>query len=110
VAVALAECCFIDPENPLGALVSYEVEGLRPDALLFGEDQGRILISTREQDAQPAATLARAVGVPIREIGRVTTEPTLKINKTISAAVGELAADYFGSIAQLVEGTGRVGG
>ena len=43
IAVALAECCLSGPK-PMGASLALEGDG-RPDALLFGESQSRIVVS-----------------------------------------------------------------
>ena len=65
LAVALAEACFTGPE-PLGVRVVL-AEGLRPDALLFGESTGRVLLASSDPDALLAA--AAEAGVPARRIG-----------------------------------------
>jgi len=71
LAVALAESCIADRERPMGAQVDLGAWAALPTrALLFGEAQGRIVVST----AQPEAVLAIATrhGVPARVIGQVT--------------------------------------
>ena len=70
LAVALAECAIADSARPLGAAVDLSAWGtLALRTLLFGEAQGRAVIST----ARPADVLAIAVrqGVPARAIGEV---------------------------------------
>jgi phosphoribosylformylglycinamidine synthase len=66
LAVALAEAAFAGP-RPIGASVAL-ADRIRPDALLFGEAPGRVLVGT----AAPGEVLRRAreAGVPAREIGR----------------------------------------
>ncbi len=66
LAVALAECAIAGAAR-IGADVVLE-DPLRPDALLFGESTGRVLVSGRDADALLA--LARAEGVPARRVGR----------------------------------------
>ncbi len=67
LAVALAECCFTAPDGVgMGAQIELE-DGMRPDALLFGESTGRVIAATADADALCAA--ARAAGVPARRIG-----------------------------------------
>ncbi|MFQ5839873.1 MAG: phosphoribosylformylglycinamidine synthase subunit PurL [Candidatus Methylomirabilales bacterium] len=70
LAVALAECCISDPERMWGAEVRLGGTG-RPDALLFGEAQSRIVLSVAEEDLPALLDLAAASGVPARTIGRV---------------------------------------
>jgi phosphoribosylformylglycinamidine synthase len=65
IAVALAECCF-SGEALVGARVELG-EAFRPDAVLFGESTGRVIIATDD----PAALLALAAEceVPAARIG-----------------------------------------
>lgn len=70
-AVALAEACLAEREKPLGATVDLSAWSALPlRALLFGEAQGRVLVSTAHADAVLA--LARKHDVPARVVGTVT--------------------------------------
>jgi len=72
LAVALAEACFSGPDGPgPGARVTL-AEGLRPDALLFGESTGRVVVATPVPDAVWEG--ARAHGVPAARIGETGGE------------------------------------
>jgi phosphoribosylformylglycinamidine synthase len=67
LAVALAECTFTAPDRRcVGARVEL-ADAIRPDALLFGESTGRVVVATPD----PGALLerARAQRVPARRIG-----------------------------------------
>jgi phosphoribosylformylglycinamidine synthase len=104
LAVALAEACFTGPE-PIGARIRL-VDGIRPDALLFGEAPGRVLVAT----AEPAAVLARAreAGVPARAIGETGGE-CLVIGSPdgpawIDAPVARLRARWDDGIPRRLEG------
>jgi phosphoribosylformylglycinamidine synthase len=71
LAVALAECCMATRDATLGARVELsEWKALPLRALLFGEAQGRIIVST--PDAEAVLAVARRHGVPARAIGTVT--------------------------------------
>ncbi len=71
LAVALAESCMADRAHPLGASVDLSHWGSLPRrALLFGEAQGRVLVSTT--DAAAVLAIAQERGVPARVIGKVT--------------------------------------
>jgi phosphoribosylformylglycinamidine synthase len=71
LAVALAESCMADRAHPLGASVDLSHWGsLARRALLFGEAQGRVLVSTT--DASAVLAIAQERGVPARVIGKVT--------------------------------------
>ena len=102
LAVALAECCILDPEHRLGAdvdLSAWQAE-LPLRALLFGEAQARIVISTPE----PARviTIARSHGISAAVIGVVTaSEDTLTLtvgDLRIVAPLPRLAHAYFDAI------------
>lgn len=70
LAVALAECAVADREAPLGASIDLRAWPTIPArALLFGEAQARVVVST--PDPSRVVSIARAHGVPARQIGRV---------------------------------------
>ncbi|MEK6525818.1 MAG: AIR synthase-related protein, partial [Nitrospirota bacterium] len=99
LAVALAECClshpslgegthhplqspeqripgapFPHPPQPLGAVVRLKPNGLRRDALLFGESQSRVLVSVSPAQTDAVLAIARGVGVAADVIGTVGGE------------------------------------
>jgi phosphoribosylformylglycinamidine synthase len=67
LAVALAECAF-HGRIKFGCSVALE-DSIRPDTLLFGESQSRILVTCRRKDLDRLRELARKTGVPARAIG-----------------------------------------
>ncbi len=67
LAVCTAECAFHSPEK-IGCDLAFD-EGLRPDAVLFGESQARILLTVRPENARRILDIAEARGVPARAIG-----------------------------------------
>jgi len=74
LAVALTESAITGPER-----IGVEIElsdGIRPDALLFGESTGRVIVAT--QDLEGLESLAAGCGVALRRIGR-TGGPRLVI-------------------------------
>jgi phosphoribosylformylglycinamidine synthase len=73
LAVALAECCMagdlgidVSPEA-LGRVV--ERDGCRPDALLFGESQSRVVLSVARDRLPELERLAEGMGVPLAVLG-----------------------------------------
>jgi len=68
LAVALAECSFGAPG--LGVRVDLE-QGMRTDALLFGESQSRMLLSLRRRHLGRLRDLARREEVPLTILGEV---------------------------------------
>jgi phosphoribosylformylglycinamidine synthase len=77
LAVALAECCVSNPAQPLGAVVRLHADGLRRDALLFGESQSRVILTVAPADAGEALRVAWDTGVPAAVIGVVVRERLL---------------------------------
>ncbi len=103
LAVALAECCVADVERPVGAEVDLSHwAALPPRSVLFGEAQGRALISTDNVEA--VLRLAHGHGVSARRIGTVRPESdTLRITLGASgvrliAGLERLSAAYHGAI------------
>jgi phosphoribosylformylglycinamidine synthase len=75
LAVALAEACIA---GGLGAGVLLQDE-FRPDSLLFGESQGRAVISVAADDLPALFKLAEGAGIHARVIGAVRREPELVV-------------------------------
>jgi phosphoribosylformylglycinamidine synthase len=88
LAVALAECCVTGPERALGATVKLE-QGMRPDALLFGESPSRIVVTVQEEHFGRLARIAATAGVPIRVLGKVGGR-RLTIQSLLDVPVAEL--------------------
>jgi len=77
LTVALTECCISSP-NLLGANIRLK-DNIRLDALLFGESQSRIVITTEEKDLNALKEIASQHKISLSEIGRVGGEK-LKIS------------------------------
>ncbi len=95
LAVALAESCIMDPDRARGAAVigsriPLAAARVRPDALLFGESAGRIVLSCARFYLEPLLELANRVGVPAAELGRVGG-PRLTITPWIEEPVETLS-------------------
>ena len=75
LAACLAECCFLGP-GKIGCVVNLE-DGIRSDALLFGETQSRIVVSIKGEDQEALLALARERKVPAGVIGRTGGEKLL---------------------------------
>jgi phosphoribosylformylglycinamidine synthase len=71
LAVALAESCVSAPAQKLGAVVRLKANGLRRDALLFGESQSRVILSVGPAQRDQVLKLAGELGVPAEAIGTV---------------------------------------
>jgi phosphoribosylformylglycinamidine synthase len=71
LAVALAECCVSAPTTGLGAMIRLALDGLRRDALLFGESQSRVILSVKADVADQVLNRAWDAGIPAARIGTV---------------------------------------
>jgi phosphoribosylformylglycinamidine synthase len=74
LAVAIAECCIRGPYalGGTGARVRLaRPEGMAAEALLYGEDAGRVVVSAPPERIGPLSDLAAAHGVPCELIGEV---------------------------------------
>ncbi len=70
LAVALAECCIANPARESGAEIDLSSYSGIPDrAVLFGESQGRIVVSSSVPDR--VLKISAKAGVPCAQIGRV---------------------------------------
>jgi phosphoribosylformylglycinamidine synthase II len=108
LAIALAECVMMDRARPTSARVDLSAWSSLPRrALLFGEAQGRVVVSTPD----PAAVLAIAArnGVPARSIGEVTAASapfTIALGDgTVTVAVSALAESYHEAIPRVMSRT-----
>jgi len=77
LAVALAECCFAPPLDPLldkeGTGVTVDLKDLpgMGDFKLFAENQTRIILSSKEGDVEKLEALAKKQGIDIMKLGTV---------------------------------------
>ena len=105
LAVALAECCMGNRDLMLGAHVDVtETATVSTRALLWGEAQGRVIVST--SNAEAVLATASAHGVPARVIGAVTAEQQLFIRagaRTLETPLVPLADAYFDAIPALMQ-------
>ncbi|MFQ6032163.1 MAG: phosphoribosylformylglycinamidine synthase subunit PurL, partial [Candidatus Zixiibacteriota bacterium] len=106
LAVALAECCVSSPDL-VGATIKLE-GNIRSDALLFGESQSRIIITTQEKDLSALKKIASQHKISFSEIGRVgggklRVFHTPTGNTLIDLPVNKLVDPYDHAIERLME-------
>jgi phosphoribosylformylglycinamidine synthase subunit PurL len=106
--VALAECCMMHRERLTGADVDLSAWSSLPlRALLFGEAQARVIVSTTSPEAVIAAAKQR--GVPARQIGSVrAASGTLRVRvgaKSWDASLASLADAYHEAIPRIMSGS-----
>jgi phosphoribosylformylglycinamidine synthase len=97
IAVALAEMCFA---KDLGCRVVLKSQ-LRPDALVFGEDASRIVVSYPASNREKVEAICRAAGAPLEDIGQVGGN-TLNIEGVLEVKVGELKDAWSSALPKLV--------
>jgi phosphoribosylformylglycinamidine synthase II len=105
LAVALAECCIADEDGTIGAEIELtKWSSLPTRALLFGEGQARIIVSTSESPT--VLELALKHGVPARVIGQVRAREsglTIRIGeRIIRAPLDRLAHAYHDAIPSIM--------
>ena len=111
LAVALAECCIsqqIARETPrlIGATIDLTaLQSLRLDALLFGETQGRIIISVHPTNLAAAQGEALRLGVAFRELGTVGGDQlTIRSGgSNVSLRLTELHDIWWNAIARAMQ-------
>jgi phosphoribosylformylglycinamidine synthase len=96
LAVTLAECCISGPEKALGVRIELH-EIMRPDALLFGESQSRIVVSLKERHLSRLKEIAEREGAPMQVIGRVGGS-RFTIRSLMRLSVGELRSIWSRSV------------
>ncbi len=104
LAVALAECAIMQRERQLGVRVDLTPwQSLPLRALLFGEAQARVVVST--PDAARIMALAKQHGVPARDIGSVEDSGRVVVRvgpREIVAPLPELDDAYFEAIPRIM--------
>ncbi|MEO7217845.1 MAG: phosphoribosylformylglycinamidine synthase subunit PurL [Gemmatimonadaceae bacterium] len=106
LAVALAECVMSDRDDMLGADVDLSAwDSLPLRAVLFGEAQGRVIVSSGEPER--VLEIARHNSVPARRIGKVgplAEGLTLRThNRIIQVGTEMLAEAYHTAISRIMD-------
>ncbi|HEY5219226.1 MAG TPA: phosphoribosylformylglycinamidine synthase subunit PurL [Gemmatimonadaceae bacterium] len=104
LAVALVECAIMNRQKQFGARVDLSAWANLPlRALLFGEAQTRVVVST--PDPECVIAVARRHGVPARAIGTVQDGTTFEIvagARSFTVSLDRLDDAYFESIPRLM--------
>jgi phosphoribosylformylglycinamidine synthase len=107
LAVALAECCFGGPysDRTLGAWIELAGSAATPaEALLFGEDTGRVIITCSRENLPELRRLAAELGIPASaagEVGRPSGPLEIRMpggNHTFAWRTTELRQVYYDAI------------
>ena len=101
LGIALAECCLTNREKQLGAEIKID-EDIRPDCLLFGETQSRVVISCTEKDLDSLLSLFASEKIPCKKIGVVGGQQ-FKINELINLDLSVMDDAYFNTLPKIME-------
>jgi phosphoribosylformylglycinamidine synthase subunit PurL len=112
LAVALAESCIsrqIARNTPrlIGAEIDLSTfQDIRPDALLFGETQGRVIISTAPAQTVKVLERAKILGVSATKLGTVGgNDLTVQFGASqLKCTVADLHRVWWNAIAEAMEG------
>ena len=97
LAVALAEMCFA---KDLGCRVLLQ-SSLRPDALLFGEDASRVIVSFAGANRERIEAICQAAGATFEDIGQVGGT-IFNVEGVLEAKVADLKSSWSTAIPRLV--------
>jgi phosphoribosylformylglycinamidine synthase II len=105
LAVALAECCIADRDETIGAQIELTRWSSLPlRALLFGEAQARIIVSTAESPT--VLEIARKHDVPARVIGQIRAREdglTIRVeDRVLHAPLERLVHAYHDAIPDIM--------
>jgi phosphoribosylformylglycinamidine synthase II len=93
---AVAECCILNEENPIGATVSIPIKN-RSDFTFFSETQSRIIISISPENEKRFIEIIKRSSVPFQKIG-FTGGTEFIINDQFDLNVDKLKELYYSSI------------
>ena len=102
IACALAECCIINNEKMIGAVLNLPIKS-RKDFSYFSETQSRIIVSVSRSKKDQFEYLLNSVNQTFDEIGIVGGD-YLNLNDDINIKVDDLADLYFNTIPRIMSG------
>lgn len=103
LAFALFEMCLGPDDRTRGFEGDFAFWNRRPDALLFGESQSRIVISFAMEVRAAIEAAARAEGVPFQFLGHVTVADRLVMRPYIDESVTALRELHRNALPALME-------
>lgn len=101
LAVALAECCIMNKNNPLGCNIKFDYN-TRKDFALFSESQGRAIVSLDKKDLQSFSDVCKKNKIDFITIGE-TTLTDFVLNNDVRTTPVELSNAYFNSLEKIMQ-------
>ncbi|KAF0141010.1 MAG: phosphoribosylformylglycinamidine synthase II [Stygiobacter sp.] len=98
ILCALAECCIIDAEKPIGAKVHVPIKK-REDFSFFSESQSRVIVSVKEENKEKFEETAAKSFTPYTLLG-VTGRNNLSLNDQYEFSLTHLIDLYYNSISK----------
>ena len=96
-------CCESGFPSGLGFSIKLHEEH-RPDAWLFGEAQGRVIVTISEKQAEGAETLLQQQGLPFEQIGTVT-EGEVKVGDNDWGHIRDYHRPYEQALPEMMDGS-----
>ena len=96
IMCALAECCILDRENPVGAVVNIPVNS-RSDFAFFSESQSRVIVSIESKDKDRFESFLRPEKIPFTYLGKTGGE-YFDVNDQFDFKLDSLIDIYFNTI------------
>ncbi len=98
IMVALAECCIINKEKPIGAKVHLPVK-TREDLSFFSESQSRVIVSLSQENKDAFEQIASKSFTPYTFLGE-TTDKIFSVNDQYQFKLEHLIKLYYSSISE----------
>ncbi|KAF0149254.1 MAG: phosphoribosylformylglycinamidine synthase II [Ignavibacteria bacterium] len=100
ILCALAECCILDAEKPIGAKVHLQIKK-REDFSYFSESQSRVIVSVKEENKEKFEENASKSFTPFALLG-VTGGKNLCLNDQYEFSLTHLIDLYYNSISRVM--------
>ena len=102
--VAVAECC-IAPRSTRGVTLNLEADGLDANALLFGEDATRVVVTCSPENEKAVRDASSLAGIRATLLGRVggdTLAVTLDGRPCMDLAVSQIRTAWENGLKAVV--------
>jgi phosphoribosylformylglycinamidine synthase len=97
LAIALAECCIMNVEYPLGGSIEINQNGMRPELILFSESQSRFIISIKPACEESIRVYFGENSIDHHYLGKVGGD-LFQINDWISLKLEKLINIYYNTL------------